>query len=97
MRRRAIDFTSYYEIVILQSAANPGKFWSQIVHEARRDRDEWEQIGLSDSRAEALAAAESAMDKMAEAFLSQGEPDEQEEYERARDRRGEDLEQRRGR
>lgn len=49
-KRKALDFTADYEIHVLQSSANRGKFWSQIVHgESLKPALAWEQADLSES------------------------------------------------
>lgn len=74
MKRKAIDFTADYEINIVQSVANPGKFWSQI-QQTGSGMGVWLQTDVSDTRADALCKAEYELDRRAEAWLEEGEPE----------------------
>jgi len=71
-KRKALDFTTLYEIHIMQSLANRGHFWSQIVYaETLKPEVVWEQVDLSESRADALSKAEDELDRMTERWLDE--------------------------
>lgn len=71
-KRKALDFTSQYEIHIIQSSANRGKFWSQIIYSEReKPTMEWEQPDLSESREAALAKAEDELDRRTDAWMDE--------------------------
>ena len=71
-KRKALDFTADYEIHVLQSSANRGKFWSQIVHgESLKPALAWEQADLSETRADAVVKAEYELDRMTERWLDE--------------------------
>ncbi len=69
MKRKAIDFLMDREIHVLH-AAN-GKFWAQIVH--NNVDIEWELKECADSRQEAFDLACNRLDALAEAYVSEGE------------------------
>lgn len=71
-KRKALDFTTLYTIEIMQSVANRGKFWSQIVYaETLKPEVVWEQVDLSETRADALTKAEDELDRMTQKWLDE--------------------------
>lgn len=71
-KRKALDFTALYEIHVMQSLANRGKYWSQIVYaETLKPKVVWEQVDLSESRSGALSRAEDELDRMTERWLDE--------------------------
>jgi hypothetical protein len=71
-KRKALDFTALYEIHVMQSLANRGQFWSQIVYaETLKPEIVWEQVDLSATRGDALTKAEDELDRMTERWLEE--------------------------
>ncbi len=72
VKRKALDFTALYEIHVMQSFANRGKFWAQIVYaETLKPEVVWEQADLSETRADAMTKAEDELDRMTERWLEE--------------------------
>jgi hypothetical protein len=71
-KRKSIDFTGCHTIEIMQSFANKGQFWSQIVYsESTKPTVVWEQPDLSETRADALTKAEDELDRLTERWLEE--------------------------
>lgn len=70
--RRAIDFTSNHTICLFQGES--GRYWSSI-HDSETDKPVWSMNGTTSDRSEAFDLACNRMDALAEAYISEGEPE----------------------
>jgi len=68
-KRRAIDFTCNCSIEVCQSLAT-GRYWAQINDEQGLA---WQMQGDTDCRSEAFDLACNRLDALAEAYVSEGE------------------------